>query len=227
MTGPGAFDRDLQTPFVLPPDARRVILVRHGAARHDAAVINGEQRADPELTDLGHGQAALVARRLLSDHGAGGVDLFSSGLRRADQTAGPTASALGADVRQVADLQEVGLGDYEGAAFEQARRTGDPLMLRALIEERWDVLAGAEPADVFGSRVRRGLETVAEAIQPGRSAAVFTHGGVVAELCRQVTGSRGFAFVDVDNASLTVLVQDGAGHWRLRGFNDSAHLSPR
>jgi len=50
------------------------------------------------------------------------------------------------------------------------------------------------------------------------------HGGVIAEGCHQVTGSEGFAFVQVENASFTTLIRMPDGRWRLRSFNDNAHL---
>jgi len=50
-------------------------------------------------------------------------------------------------------------------------------------------------------------------------------GVAVAEACRQVTGSRPFAFVDVENGSLTKLTVETGGRWRLRSFNDTAHLT--
>jgi probable phosphoglycerate mutase len=145
-------------------------------------------------------------------------------MRRTDGTAAPTAAALGAGRREVSALREVGLGAYEGEAFERARLGGDPLLLRAFTEERWDVLPGAEPMAEFSSRVWSGLCDVADAVDPGGEVLVFTHGGVIAELCRQVTGGRPFAFVGVDNASVTTLMLTGDGAWVLRGFNDTAHL---
>lgn len=51
------------------------------------------------------------------------------------------------------------------------------------------------------------------------------HGGVIAELCHQVTGSDRFAFVHVENASITTLIRTGEGTWRLRSFNDTSHVA--
>jgi probable phosphoglycerate mutase len=56
-------------------------------------------------------------------------------------------------------------------------------------------------------------------------AAAFVHGGVIAELCRQATGSRPFAFLHADNASITRLVALADGRRLLRSFNDTAHLT--
>jgi hypothetical protein len=39
-----------------------------------------------------------------------------------------------------------------------------------------------------------------------------------------VAVSRPFAFIQVDNASITRLVRFANGHWLLRSFNETAHL---
>lgn len=211
-------ERDLQEPFRLPREARQIVLVRHGSADHRGnadSAADGFSGADPGLTDRGLEQASTVARRLADEYRDSLTTLFSSGLRRTDATAAPVAASLGLPVRPVHQLREVSLGHYEGAAFERARSSADPLFLRAFAEERWDVLTGAEPKDEFAGRVRAGLDLVADQTPPGQHALVFTHGGVVAEACHQATGSRPFAFIDVENASITVLVRAAGGTWHL------------
>src|SRR5206468_873642 len=101
----------------------------------------------------------------------------------------------------------------------------DPVALRVLSEERWDVIPGAEDPDHFTARVRAGVEealTIADG--GGRTVAAFVHGGVIGEICRQATGSRPLAFIHADNGSLTRLVALPDGRWLLRSFNETAHL---
>jgi probable phosphoglycerate mutase len=52
------------------------------------------------------------------------------------------------------------------------------------------------------------------------------HGGVIGELARQATSSRGFAFVHADNCSITRIVAFGGDRRLLWSFNDGAHLAP-
>ena len=94
-----------------------------------------------------------------------------------------------------------------------------------LQEERWDVIPGAEPMEAFAARVKAGMEALLERVQPGQVVAAFLHAAVIGELCRQATGSRPFAFIHVDNGSLSRLVVLGSGRWLLRSFNDVAHLT--
>jgi probable phosphoglycerate mutase len=73
--------------------------------------------------------------------------------------------------------------------------------------------------------VRAGLERVAAAGDGGGTVVAVVHGGIVAEACRQVTGSRPFAFLHAENASITRLVRVASGRWELHGFNDVSHLT--
>jgi 2,3-bisphosphoglycerate-dependent phosphoglycerate mutase len=91
-----------------------------------------------------------------------------------------------------------------------------------LTEERWDVIPGAEPAAEFAGRVRAAIERLA-AGHPGQRVAAFTHGGVIGEALAQASGSRPFAFLGADNASISRLVISD-DRWIVRGFNDTAHL---
>ena len=54
--------------------------------------------------------------------------------------------------------------------------------------------------------MRAGVETVIAAAGPDASVAAIVHGGVIGEVCRQATGSRPFAFVHNENASVSRLV---------------------
>jgi probable phosphoglycerate mutase len=79
--------------------------------------------------------------------------------------------------------------------------------------------------EAFEHRVRGAADAVVAAAGGGVTAVVVTHGAWIAELCRQATGSRPFAFLMVDNASITRLVALPGGGWVLVAFNDTAHLS--
>jgi probable phosphoglycerate mutase len=213
-----------QRPFTVPPDATELVLVRHGATAH---AIPGEPfplrdgHGDPPLAEAGEAQALAVAERLAGETDA---TLFTSGLLRTTQTAAPLAARLGRTPTEVHALREVMLGEWEGGELRIRMAHGDPIALRVLEEERWDVIPGAESADGFAERLRRGVDEIVTQVGAGAAAIVFVHGGVVGELCRQATDSRPFAFVHADNGSITRLVVFPGGRWLLRSFNDTAHL---
>lgn len=213
-----------QRRFALPPDAKEVILVRHGASQ---AVARGESlallggHADPALAPEGHEQAALVADRLRREPVEA---IFITPLQRTAQTAAPLADHLALEPRVVEDLREVHLGEWEGGEFRIRMSEGDPTAMRVLEEERWDSIPGAEDATAFAERVRRGFEHVIANTGAGRVAVAVLHGGVIGELCRQATASRPFAFVHAENTSVTRIVAFPTGHRLLRSFNDTTHL---
>ena len=217
-------ERYPQRAFALPPDATEVVIVRHGAS---AVAIPGERfalvlgRGDPELSPEGRVQAEAVGRRLAADPPAA---VFVTPLQRTVQTAAPLVERTGLEATVVDDLIEVSMGEWEGGEFRIRAHRGDPVVLRALHEERWDVIPGGEPMDAIAARVRAGVETIVARTGPGATAAAFLHGGIIGEICRQATGARPFAFIHADNGSISRLVVLGDGRWLLRSFNDVAHL---
>src|SRR4051794_6737700 len=216
--------RDPQRPFAPPADATEVLLVRHGSAGGPAPgeppeLVGGH--TDVPLSPAGHVQAGALSRRLTSMTLAG---IFVTTLRRTAETAAPLAASLRLRPIVVEDLREVFLGDWEGGEFHARMERRDPAMAEVFARQRWDVIPNAEPAAEFAARVRRGLEEVAAVTGPGSTAVAIAHGGVIAECCRQVTRSEPFAFINVENASITRLVRLATGRWLLLSFNDTSHL---
>ena len=214
-----------QRAFAVPADATELIVIRHGAS---AALEPGETfelvegHGDPPLAPEGREQARAVAERL---HGEPLRALFVTPLQRTHQTAEPLAGATGLKPQVIEDLREVHLGEWEGGEYRRRMHERDPVAMRALMEERWDVIPGAETMESLAARVAAGLDTMLAAIGPGGTGAAVLHGGVIGELCRQVTASRPFAFIHADNCSVTRIVQFSVGHRLLRSFNDTAHLA--
>lgn len=213
-----------QGPYVPPPDATELIVVRHGSS---AAAVPGEPfeliegQSNPPLSPDGEAQARALAERLAREPVAA---LFISTLDRTAQTAVPLAALTGLEPVVEPDLREVHVGELEGGRFRIAFAERDPLIARLLAEQRWEVIPGAESSAALAARVRGAAERIAAAVGPGAAAVVVTHGGVIGELCRQATGSDPFAFLHVDNASITRIVVEAGGTWRLRAYNDTTHL---
>jgi probable phosphoglycerate mutase len=213
-----------QRGFQLPADAAELLVIRHGASQ--AAVPDEpfelvEGQADPPLAAEGVEQAAKMAEWLADEPISA---LFVTPLQRTSQSAAPLAERTGLTPVVVPELREIMLGDWEGGEFRIRVANGDPLVARLFDEERWDVIPGAETMASFGERVGTGLRRIADETGPGKTGAAVLHGGVIAEICHQVTSSRPFAFVQVDNTSITRLVRFADGRWLLRYFNETAHL---
>ncbi len=222
MTPPPPAAYPQRAPRV-PGGATELLLIRHGQSEEyvDGSpfpLVGGH--GDPGLSDLGRDQAARVCARLA----AGGVDaIYVTPLRRTGQTAAPLAASLGLEPHVEADLREVFLGEWEGGLYRKMVATDHPIARQVLDLERWDVIPGAEPAGDFAGRVRGALGMLAAAHARHR-VAVFTHGGVIAQALALASGSRPFAFVGADNASISRLMVS-AERWFVRSFNDTAHLA--
>lgn len=214
-----------QRQYSVPEDATEIVLVRHGAS---AEAVEGEQhemlegRGNPPLSQTGREQAERVGERLAREDVAA---IFVSTLQRTHETAQPLVERTGIAPVELADLAEVSLGDLEGGEFRIRAYRRDPLVMRALAEERWDVLPNAEPMEAFAARVRSAVDTIVAQAEAGTTVVAFAHGGVIGELCHQATGSRRFAFMRNDNTSISRLVVHADGSLYLRSFNDIAHLT--
>jgi 2,3-bisphosphoglycerate-dependent phosphoglycerate mutase len=214
-----------QRAWSLPDNATEILLVRHGASQ-DAVpgepfeMIEGH--GDPPLSEIGQQQARLVGARLAENPPD---TLFVTILQRTAQTAQPLIDATGLQPTVIPELAEVRLGEWEGGELRFRTAHGDPLVATIWEQQRWDVIPGAEDADAFADRVRKGIEQVVAETGPGRVAAAVVHGGVIGELARQATGAPRLAFVHAENTSISRLVVFGDGRWLLRSFNDSSHLT--
>jgi 2,3-bisphosphoglycerate-dependent phosphoglycerate mutase len=212
---------DFQRPFSAPDGSNEIVLVRHGAC--DAPVPGGliGGRSDPPLNDAGREQAAAVANRLARERvGA----LFVTPLRRTSETATPIGEHHDVEPVVLSSLGEIFLGEWEGHGIHQRGTSGDPEFIRMMREQRWELIPGAEHGEAFSERVRRGMDTVADAAQTEALAIVVTHAAVIAEICRQVTGSEPFAFLTNANGSVSRVVRMPDRRWLLLSFNETDHL---
>jgi probable phosphoglycerate mutase len=212
---------DFQRAMVAPPGAREVILVRHGACDPPAAdgLIDG--RSDPSLNERGREEAAAAGERLARESVAA---VFISHLRRTEETAAAILARHPLEPAVAEDIGEIYLGEWEGHGIHTRGQEGDPELARVFAEQRWDLVPGAEAMDGWAQRVRRGIEAAADAGADGQVVVAVTHSAVIAEFCRQITGSEPFAFLLNSNGSLTRVMRMASGNWKLLSFNDAEHI---
>jgi probable phosphoglycerate mutase len=213
-----------QVSFTRPAGATEILLVRHGESRaateaEPFPLVDGH--GDPELHPNGHEQAKRVAARLRHERISA---IYVTNLRRTSETAAPLCSVLGLTPLVEPDLREVHLGEWEGGLLRIKAHQNDPIYQRLHIEQRWDVIPGAESRETFHTRLIRGLSRIHERHRDALVVAVV-HGGVIAHVLAHATGARPFAFSGANNGSISHIVMMGE-QILVRGFNDSAHLAP-
>jgi len=213
-----------QYRFTLPQGATDLLVVRHGesaAARPDQPAPLVDGHSDPELAPEGREQAERLADRLAHEH----IDaIYVTTLRRTAETAAPLAARLGLTPIVEPDLREVFLGEWEGLAFRKYVSERHPTAIRMFLEQRWDVIPGAESNESFAGRVQAGFERIVAAHQ-GQRVVVVVHGGVIGQILSLATGAALFGFVGADNASISQIVAMPKP-LVMRRFNDTAHLDP-
>ncbi len=210
-----------QRPYVAPPGSVTVTLIRHGAS---APVIPGQRhpmldgQGNPPLDPVGVEQALRTAEALCAPAERRIDAIYTSTMVRTHQTAEPLAERLGLTPVALADLREVHLGELEGGRLREAGAAGDPVAKAAMILERWDTIPGAESEEAFSERLARGLSTAVEGRRDQRVALVV-HGGVIARMLADLTGSTNFAFKGAANASVSEFVLLADGRRWLRSYN--------
>ena len=197
----------------------RLLLVRHGRSE-----MNAERRVqgwlDSPLDDMGRAQARALVKRLRTEAPA---LLYTSPLRRAQETAEIIAAALGIGVMGDERLKERGVGDLAGltGAEIEARFPG---FLESWRSTRMVAPPGGEAPRRFGERVAAAFEQIV-ARHPDSVVGVVTHGGVLAVYLGYLLGieTGRWAPFSFGNGSLSVVDIDGAGV-RIRVVNERCHL---
>ncbi len=198
--------------------ATRMYLVRHAQSEGNRGEYTCPDE-DPPLSEVGREQARRLAQRFDRQR----VDaVYSSPLRRAQETAGAIAGAANLKVGTLDDLREVDLGqaqtDYEAFTEEDARALRD----RVANQPTWDSFPGSEGSAAARRRVVAAMDRVMEECG-GKRVAVVTHGGVIQTYVSLVLGlERDFVFYAF-NAGITSIRAQGDRRviWRL---NDIGHL---
>ena len=207
---------------------RSLYVVTHPESVHHVTDLVGGW-FDSELTDRGFCQAELIAERireLVPDDAA--VELYSSDLTRADQTARVIARKLGVEPIVVEGLREKSYGEAEGKAqtwlderFLPPPPTGDRM-------NHHEGIAGAETKHDFAARI---YDVVSAILSSSCSHHVIvTHGGaltfVLAAWIDLPLEAAGYISVLSSSGGITVLEQDDFFHNRaVVSLNDTWHLT--
>ncbi len=207
--------RDL---LLIGGEATRLYLVRHAQSEGNRGEYTGPDD-DPPLSEVGREQARRLAVRFARQK----VDaVYSSPLRRAQETARAIAGAANLKVRTLDDLREVDLGqaqtDYEAFTGADARELRD----RIAKQPTWDSCPHGEGSAAARRRIVAAMDSIVGECS-GERVAVVAHGAVIQTYVSHVLGlERDFVFYAFNAGITSIRAQaDRRVIWRL---NDIAHL---
>jgi probable phosphoglycerate mutase len=192
-----------------------LLLIRHALpVRRELA----EGRADPELADAGHAQAAHLAAYLASEQLHA---IYASPLQRARQTAAPLSASQDVEIVIEDGVAEWDRDSNEYVPVEELKKAKDP---------RWQqmldgTLPGREhtPAE-FQVIVVEAVERLI-AGHSSQKIAVVCHGGVINSYLAHVLGvadSTGFFYPNY--TSIHRIAAARSGERSILSINETAHL---
>ncbi|RDE10664.1 histidine phosphatase family protein [Pelagibacterium lacus] len=182
---------------------------------------------DSDLTHRGLQEAEAIAERLASLIGSGAVEIYSSDLRRASQTAAAIARRLGQTVQETSALREISYGVAGGKpqAWLDARYTPAP------DDNRLDCDGGIDGAETRRDVARRVFPFIDGVVRRRcEKQIIVTHGFtlsmVIAAWMKIPIDATGFLAFPAKSGSITHLRQDDFFRNRAVLFiGDRAHLS--
>jgi len=220
----------MEDPFLIRrADATELFIVRHGDAIPDAdEIIPSGVYDDLPLSSLGREQAQNLAERLGSLHFDA---IYSSPLRRCQETAEPLARRLELTPILVPAIKEIRLGDIRPlpehgedlSILTQALKERQADIVRIAGETgHWDDIANSEPSKEFRNRVVNAFDEITRN-HVGERVIAFAHGGVVNAYAAEVLGLERDFFFPAANTSITMVRVSGK-HRVLYFLNDFAHI---
>ncbi|MCP2256650.1 putative phosphoglycerate mutase [Streptoalloteichus tenebrarius] len=208
---------------------RTIYVVTHPEATHHVERVVGGWH-DSALTPAGAHAASAIAASLRARIPQGAeVELFTSDLLRAAQTAKAVGDALGVEPILDKRLREKSYGEAEGRPQEWLDRRFVPPPPTGDRMRHDEGVRGAETKAVFARRVYAAMDAILE--RHGEHQIVVTHGFaltfVVASWIRMPIESTGYVNFRAPSGSITVLHEDDYFHNRqVVALGDTSHLVP-
>jgi 2,3-bisphosphoglycerate-dependent phosphoglycerate mutase len=172
--------------------------------------------ANPELSEIGHQQAAHLAEYLAVEDITA---IYSSPQQRAIETARPLAARLDLPITIVDGVAEYDLHSAWYVPDEELKASNDP---------RWEeAISGPSPEEIlaFRTRVLASMEDIV-ARHPAEKVAVFCHGGVINAYLMDVLERRNphvVGFFHPNYTSIHRILVSERGRTCI-AMNETAHL---
>ncbi len=222
-------------PFLIRRTAAtELFLVRHGDAIPEGdEIIPSGIYDDLPLSRIGREQVQALTERL-KDLPFDAI--YSSPLKRCQQTIGPLAAHFGLTPTIVEGIKEIRLGNVielphptDGEDLSVLTKALHARQMeitrRAALSGTWDAVGDNEPSKAFRQRVVENIDAIARA-HIGQRVLVGVHGGVINAYAAEALRMEQDFFFPCANTSITVVRV--AGQQRvLFTLNDVAHLKLR
>jgi probable phosphoglycerate mutase len=203
-------------------------MLRHGESRSNAELWLSGVATCKGLTERGAGEARRLGVALRADPSLRPDRVVTSSMPRSVETATIATAGVGVTLEPLDQLIERTPGECEGMTVaEYTEHYGH----RPWHDWRLPLSPGGESEAEFSARVDAAIGALVDA---GRGATtwVFCHGGIIMTAADHLMGiSGGLAqprWAAPANASITEWLRPAAGEpdgrWRLRRYNDHAHL---
>jgi 2,3-bisphosphoglycerate-dependent phosphoglycerate mutase len=183
----------------------RLYLIRHGQSTNNILLDNRQRTYDPDLTEIGHKQADILAKYLSTTPemptGAFSLEfspeetaynfthLYCSPMHRTLLTAMPLAKAFGLQAQVWVDIHELGglfmeeeegvIKGYSGPSHKEMIEKFPDYGLPPEVTEKgwWDPVRGEEAPSEFLSRALRVVLQLRKRAQTDERIILVTHGG--------------------------------------------------
>ena len=223
----------IRAPQSSVAEATTLIMVRHGrTALTESRKISGGDGENPDLSELGNKDAAEVALELARVGSSGAfsflakpVVVIHSPVKRAAQTASKIAQKLSAELVELADLREIGFGDWDGLTNEELF-VGHETQYQAW-RGSYDVAPpNGESLKDFDVRVNRSLDFMLDKFS-GKTVVVVAHVMPIRGLLRIANDASvaGYWRVDLGPASISIARFWGREGAEIVCVNSTSHLS--
>ncbi|CAB4559544.1 MAG: bifunctional RNase H/acid phosphatase [Actinobacteria bacterium] len=223
----------IRAPQSAVTEATTLIMVRHGRTPlTESRKISGGDGENPDLSELGNKDAAEVALELARVGSSGAfsflakpVVVIHSPVKRAAQTASKISQKLGAELVELADLREIGFGDWDGLTNEELF-VGHESQYQAW-RGSYDVAPpNGESLKDFDVRVNRSLDFILDKFA-GKTVVVVAHVMPIRGLLRIANDASvaGYWRVDLGPASISIARFWGREGAEIVCVNSTSHLS--
>ncbi len=218
-----------------PVRVMNLVLIRHAESTANAEG-RWQGRADFPLSDAGRVQAGRLRSRLARE-GYSPTHIYTSPLRRVDETARIASSNMEIPIKTWDDLMEHDVGAFSGLSWAELEERF-PETLREFSETRnLDIVEGAETHDEITDRAERVVDRLISEHDNADRVLVFSHGGILTHVIARLLGTDRLWFlsirntavfefsVDVDSWHMDGPTRINGNLWHIHRFNDASHLN--